>query len=183
MAIYTRTGDKGTTSLIGGERVPKYDKRVEAYGTVDELSAHVALLMDIMKEIQIEEFSNDILSILNDLMDVEALLAVGECGGGKVKDMDETRVEWLESRIDEISALLPKVHKFLLPGGDKVISQANVCRTVCRRAERRIAEVGNVRSVSVVVSAYINRLSDYLYVLGRRAYELIGVAENYWMPR
>ena len=134
------------------------------------------------KENNIDEFAQDIAFILHDLMVVEALLAIGEYGGGKVKDMSIERVEWLERRIDEISEKLPIVRKFLLPGGHMVISQANVSRTVCRRAERRISVVNNERDLSATLCAYINRLSDYLYVVGRRAYALLDVEENLWMP-
>ena len=182
MSVYTKTGDNCTTSLIGGERVPKHDIRVEAYGTVDELSAQIALLSDIIKMREQEVFLQDFMKILIDLMDVEALLAVGEYGGGKVKDMDIRRVEWLENRIDEISSDLPVLRKFILPGGDIIISQANICRTVCRRAERCISQVKNERDVSGTVCAYINRLSDYFYVVGRKFYSILDIKENLWLP-
>lgn len=170
MKVYTKTGDAGTTALIGGERVSKSDPRVEAYGTVDELSAHVALLGDWMArrggfEAEVEA----IVEIQKDLMTVEAQLA-----GGTI-DLPQGTLARLEGQIDRWTAELPAVRGFVLPGGDTIVSQSHVCRTVCRRAEREAVRAGGD-------GRYLNRLSDWLYTLGRRAVAKLNVKELYWIP-
>ncbi|MDR1671473.1 MAG: cob(I)yrinic acid a,c-diamide adenosyltransferase [Alistipes sp.] len=173
MKVYTKTGDKGTTSLIGGERVSKADPRVEAYGTVDELAAHIALLADMMRSRGgFDTIVADIDDIQRDLMTVEALLASGS--DGKVAPLPVGAIARLESQIDEMSVGLPPVKGFTIPGGHPVVSQSHVCRTVCRRAERAVVRMGGG-------SEYLNRLSDWLYVVGRKAVEILGVKEKYWI--
>lgn len=182
MKIYTKGGDKGKTSLIGGERVPKYDLRVEAYGTVDELSAHVAMLKDILAKEDLDGLKDDLVRILRELMTVEALLATGKGGEGKVKDLETESIERLEKRIDAITAELKPIDKFTLPGGNVIVSQAHICRTVCRRAERRAVQAAQQYDISHNALVYLNRLSDYLYTLSRRLAEILNAEETLWIP-
>lgn len=137
MKVYTKKGDKGLTSLVGGERVFKTDERVEAYGTVDELAAFAALLGDNMRaEVALSPYVDDLNRILSRLMTVEALLACGKTGCGKVAPLAPEAVTWLEGRIDAMQDALKPIDKFTIPGGNAVVSMCHVCRTVCRRAER-----------------------------------------------
>ena len=182
MKIYTKGGDGGYTSLIGGERVPKYDVRVEAYGTVDELSAQIALLRDLLRTRNVTEFDADLVSVSGSLMQTEALMAVGRGGEGRVKELPAAAIESLEKRIDEISSLLPPIERFTLPGGDPAVSQAHICRTVCRRAERQALRAAAEDPGSPAALVFLNRLSDYLYVLGRRLAMLLGAEETLWEP-
>lgn len=182
MKIYTKSGDKGHTSLIGGERVFKCDSRVEAYGTVDELSAHTAMLRDMLSSELIIDFSDDLVKILKALMGVEALMALGKGSEGKVKDESQAETEYLERRIDEISESLPPLEFFTIPGGHILVSQTHICRTVCRRAERRAYQAANEHDISSYAIRYLNRLSDYYYVVGRKISILLNVKETVWIP-
>ncbi len=179
--IYTRTGDKGTTALIGGERVAKNDPRVEAYGTVDELGAQVALLTDFAAE---EERLREMVEMLDEvaakLMTVEAELALSDQFEGEIGRISAKDVAWVESAIDTLSEELPPFRGFTIPGGHKVSSQCHVCRTVCRRAERRILTAGEEHGVSEEVVSYINRLSDLFYSLSRWICTRLGVEEKLW---
>ena len=183
MKLYTKTGDCGKTTLIGGERVSKCDVRVEAYGTVDELSANVALLSDMLREQEgTEEYVADLVRVGSHLMTVAALLAVG-CGGeGKVAEPSEEVVTALEHRIDELSARVKPITKFTIPGGNRIVSMCHVCRTVCRRAERAALRANEEHCVSCQALIYLNRLSDYLYILGRALNEAFEVEEILWIP-
>lgn len=181
MKIYTKSGDKGHTSLIGGERVLKCDVRVEAYGTVDELSAQTAMLRDMLSAQQIAEFYDDLTRILKALMNVEALIALGNGSVDKVKDMSPAETEYLEQRIDAISEILPPLEYFTLPGGHIIVSQAHICRTVCRRSERRAYQAATEHDMSAGALMYLNRLSDYFYVAGRRLSMLLDVEETIWL--
>lgn len=183
MKIYTRKGDAGTTSLIGGERVPKDDARVAAYGDVDELTAFVALLRDKMRETEgLEEYREELRQILNTLMGVEALLADGTGGASKVKDISGETLAQLEGQIDRISGLLKPIDRFTIPGGHQLVSLSHVCRTVCRRAERSAVGAAREFGVSANAVTYLNRLSDYFYQLGRRLGEVVDAEEIYWEP-
>jgi cob(I)alamin adenosyltransferase len=183
MKIYTKTGDGGTTALIGGERVSKADPRVEAYGTVDELAAHLALLADMMRpEDGFDGIVSEIDDIQKDLMVVEALLAVGAKGEGKVAPLSENAVARLERRIDALDSKLPAPKGFVLPGGHPIVSQSHVCRTVCRRAERATVRVAEIYGTLPGAAEYLNRLSDWLYVVGRKAVAILGIKETYWAP-
>lgn len=183
MKLYTKTGDCGQTTLIGGERVSKCDVRVEAYGTVDELSANVALLTDMLRdEKNTEEYVPDLVRVGSHLMTVAALLAVG-CGGeGKVAEPSEEVVKALEGRIDALSARVKPITKFTIAGGNKIVSMCHVCRTVCRRAERAALRANAEHGVSSQALIYLNRLSDYLYILGRALNEAFDVEEILWIP-
>lgn len=182
MKIYTKSGDHGTTSLIGGERVPKYDAHVEAYGSIDELSAHIAMLYDLMSMYGVNGFGEDFLSIQKDLMMIEAILASGERSTVTIADIAPSRVEHLEKRIDELSIGLPAIDKFTIPGGHIVVSESHICRTVCRRAERKALMIEWCCEKYPNSYAYMNRLSDYLYTLGRVLGLRLGVAETLWEP-
>ena len=129
MKIYTKGGDQGSTSLIGGERVPKYDVRVEAYGSIDELSAQTAMLRDMLNGEDVTQFDDDLIVISRLLMHTESLMALGHGSEDKVKDLNGADIGFLEKRIDEISAVLPPIERFTLPGGHIVVSQAHICRT------------------------------------------------------
>ena len=161
MKIYTKTGDQGTTSLVGGERVFKTDERVEAYGSVDELTAFVALLTDHLRgDVGLEPRVWELARIASQLMTVAATLAVGEGGADKVKP----------------------ITKFTIPGGHRVVSLCHVCRTVCRRAERAALRADAKYGVAPEVLMYLNRLSDYFYLLGRTLTEYFSVEETLWIP-
>ena len=171
--IYTTKGDCGETSLVRGERVCKDDVRVEAYGTVDELSANIALLQ---AEIGSRDSSAEILcGVQEELFSIAAFLAdTAPCVASPV---DRQTLAALEQAIDALEALLPRVNGFLLPSVVKASAVANVCRTVCRRAERRIVALHRASEQPQTLLAYINRLSDYLFLLSRK---LSGGDEKKW---
>lgn len=181
MKIYTKGGDKGRTSLIGGERVLKSDTRVEAYGTIDELSAHIAMLKDMLSNISIAEFEEDLTKSLRTLMSAEAIVAMGK-KAVKNTEISQDDVKHLELRIDEITETLTPINAFTIPGGNVIVSQTHICRTVCRRAERRAVLAASEHDIPQDVLMYLNRLSDYLYVLGRRLSERLNVEEILWIP-
>lgn len=183
MKIYTKTGDNGTTSLIGGERVSKCDLRVEAYGTVDELTAYVALLADtIADDERFTERVAELRRIESQLMSVAALLAVGRGGEGKLAPISEERIADLEQAIDAMQERLPAITKFTIPGGHLYVSLAHVCRTICRRAERAALRASEITKVDSSATRYLNRLSDYLYTLGRCLTEQTHTEEILWIP-
>lgn len=176
MKVYTKTGDAGTTSLVGGKRVPKDCARLESYGTVDELNAHVGLLLTYVSENQDREC---LISIQNRLFVVGAQLATEapNVPSSVITDDDVTN---LENNIDKASEGLPKWRGFTLPGGCREAAIAHVCRTVCRRAERRILTLNSEEEVDPQLIKYINRLSDYFYVLALRLNFLHGTEEILW---
>ena len=183
MKIYTKCGDCGTTSLIGGERVPKFDERVEAYGTVDELMAFTALLGDLMRsEDKLSRYVESIDRINCVLMSVASLLAVGKGAEGKVAPIAEAKVAELEGEIDAMQALVQPITKFTIPGGCRVVSQCHICRTVCRRAERASLRANERWGIDGSVLVYLNRLSDWFYLLGRVLTEHFAVCERLWIP-
>lgn len=183
MKIYTKSGDKGTTSLIGGERVSKCDARVEAYGSVDELTAFIALLADELRDdLRTEDVVAELERVESELMTVEALLAVGKGGEDKVAPLEACRVERLEEAIDRMQGEIPAITKFTIPGGHRAVSLAHVCRTVCRRAERAALRAAEVSATDATTLQYLNRLSDYLYTLGRLLTVRFCVEERQWIP-
>ncbi len=162
--IYTKTGDKGETSLIGGTRVPKYHIRIEAYGTVDELNSYLGLIRDQ----QINNHYKEILiEIQNKLFTVGSLLA-SEKPTGKSTAIRDEDIILLENEMDVMSEYLPELHSFLLPGGDTVVSYCHIARCICRRAERVSTLLAQDNSVDEIILKYLNRLSDYLFVLARK---------------
>lgn len=183
MKVYTKTGDKGTTSLVGGERVFKTDERVEAYGSVDELMAFTALLSDYLRaEPALSGKVGEMNRILSQLMTVSALLAVGKDGEDKIAPLGGDAAPWLEERIDAMQEILPSITRFTIPGGHKAVSMCHVCRTVCRRAERAALRADQACSVDPSTLVYLNRLSDYFYLLGRTLTVYYAVEETLWIP-
>jgi cob(I)alamin adenosyltransferase len=179
--IYTKTGDQGKTSLIGGTRVPKYDERIEAYGTVDELNAFTGLLRDQ----EIDDHSKTILlEIQNRLFDLESVLAHDRSkkvsGLPKIMEKD---IEHLEQEIDKMNETLPPLTAFILPGGHPTISLCHVCRTVCRRAERLVLKAAENHPSDETGIKYLNRLSDYFFVLGRKFAKDLHIDETLWKAR
>jgi cob(I)alamin adenosyltransferase len=166
MKIYTRSGDKGTTSLVGGKRVPKTNLRIEAYGTVDELICHIGLLRDQAAK---EVYRKWLIRIEDRLMICAAILA-SDCEDCNVKipELKPSDVKELEDAIDEMDKELPVLTSFVLPGGHPLSSFAQIARTVCRRAERRIVEGSAKHFVPDIVLQYVNRLSDFLFVFSRK---------------
>ena len=177
--IYTRTGDKGKTSLIGGTRVPKFDIRLEAYGTVDELNAHMGLLTAGMSKAEDIQFLR---GIQNKLFDIGSHLATDQ----EKTELHRTsiilpeEIQELEERIDLMDSNLPSLKTFVLPGGTASSALAHVCRTICRRAERRILELSEKVAVSEDLICYVNRLSDFFFVLSRKLNHDADQTEIYW---
>ena len=165
--VYTRGGDMGKTSLVGGQRVSKASARLEAYGTVDELSSHLGLLAAMMDD---DAEKDMIIRIQNCLFNVCTNLATDQEQTPLYPSayLPEGEIEKLEQKVDEIMQLLPERQGFVLPGGTKEAAQAHVCRTVCRRAERRIVALSEVAQITPSILQYVNRLSDYLFVLAKK---------------
>jgi cob(I)alamin adenosyltransferase len=178
MKIYTKTGDDGTTSLFGGQRIPKSHFRIEAYGTVDELNAHIGMLRDQAVNKPIADI---LIEIQNKLFTIGAILAT-EPGNEKVKvpKLTELDIEFLEVAIDKMERLLPPIKAFVLPGGHPSVSFGHMARTVCRRAERLVVALDGQERVDALVVKYLNRLSDYLFVLCRTMAMDLGVTETPW---
>ena len=173
--IYTRTGDKGYTSLAGGKRVPKTHPRIEAYGTVDELNAFIAVLLDTIDDREDREF---LVRIQSQLFTLGACLAAGD--EEKPSSILPEEVAALEQEIDRIDALLPPLKTFILPGGCSSNSWANVCRTVCRRAERHIYRLKNQAEIDPPLLQYINRLSDFFFLFARKQNFICNMGEITW---
>ncbi|MEG1759879.1 MAG: cob(I)yrinic acid a,c-diamide adenosyltransferase [Alistipes sp.] len=183
MKIYTKTGDRGETSLVGGERVSKCDERVEAYGSVDELMAFTALLGDQMRaDAQLVSHVVEINYIVSQLMSVAALLAVGKGGEAKVLPIKEEAIHRLEQAIDTMDGSVSSILKFTIPGGHATVSMCHVCRTVCRRAERAALRADCKQRVDPTTLVYLNRLSDYFYLLGRVLTKHYQAEEILWIP-
>jgi cob(I)alamin adenosyltransferase len=177
--VYTRTGDKGTTSLVGGVRIKKSSARLEAYGTVDELSAHLGLLAAMLSE---GPEHDNIIRIQNNLFNVCTHLATDQSQTPLYPSahLAEGETEFLEQEVDRMMQLLPERQGFILPGGTQAAAQAHVARTVCRRAERRIAALAEEADVGDDIQQYINRLSDYLFVLAKIINFNSGKTEIIW---
>lgn len=183
MKVYTKTGDNGTTSLIGGERVPKYDERVEAYGATDELTAFTALLCDELRgDAALQATVAELERIEARLMSVSALLATGRGGEGSVPPLSDEETAFLEECIDTMQASVSPIAKFTIAGGRREVSLCHVCRTVCRRAERAALRADARYGVDKSALVWLNRLSDYFYLLGRLLTEHFGVEERLWHP-
>lgn len=164
--IYTKTGDNGTTSLVGGTRVKKCDPRVEAYGTVDELNAHVGVLAEMIRT-EHEGYFDILKGVQNNLFIVQTLLATEADCKYELPPLPDDAVEKLEGEIDRLQERLPRLRNFVIPGGTLAGAQCHVARTVCRRAERRIVEMAETAPVADEIGRYINRLSDFLFALSR----------------
>ena len=166
MKIYTRTGDDGTTGLIGGSRVKKHNIRLESYGTIDELNSYIGLI----RSMQTDAHTDQVLEMIqNKLFVIGANLATDKSIDLIRKQLPckKTDIELLEKEMDEMNNHLPELRNFILPGGSQASSFCHVARTVCRRAERRIVELSENHDVDSILIKFINRLSDYLFVLSR----------------
>lgn len=172
MKIYTRKGDDGTTSLANGQRISKTSPQLEAYGTIDELNSHVGLLISMMKEPPL--FLN---SVQNDLFAIGAILAGAD--PSQLPDITP-RIAELETQIDDITSTLPPLHSFILPAGTQAACQAHICRTVTRRAERLATKAYPHPKAPLL--PYLNRLSDYFFVLARHINHLTSTPEQSWKP-
>jgi cob(I)alamin adenosyltransferase len=179
--IYTKTGDDGTTGLYGGARVPKYDLRIEAYGTIDELNSYLGLIRD--QSIG-EDTTKVILEIQDRLFTIGAILAAQP--GKKnlsVPELHVSDVELLENQIDKMDSDLEPMKNFILPGGHTTVSYIHIARCVCRRAERLTVHLSVDNEVNSLIIKYLNRLSDYLFTLARFMAKELGASEQPWIPR
>lgn len=179
MKIYTKSGDKGLTSLFGGTRVSKTHPRLEAYGAVDELMAHIGVLYDISPTKHEQQVFKDVLC---NLMTTASILATDHQKAVEVVGLPGSAITQLEQEIDSIFPTLPFLNKFILPCGHPSISQVHVARTVCRRAERNIIKLSEIVEFDEIIIRFINRLSDYLYILARYWAKELKVSEIYWEP-
>lgn len=181
MKIYTKTGDKGYTSLIGGTRVPKHHLRIESYGTVDELNSYIGLIRDQ----DIAAAHKEVLKEVQDrLFTIGATLAADpEASKMKIPDLHNADIELLEKQIDLMDSALPPLRHFILPGGSNAVSFCHIARCVCRRAERICVHLSEESFVDDKVIVYLNRLSDYLFTLSRKIGNEQQVVENKWIPR
>lgn len=181
--IYTKTGDNGTTSLIGGTKVPKSHLRIEAYGTVDELNSHIGLCGDLISDVATKKM---LLEIQDRLFTIGSSLACDPVKESKLKlpDLKEEDISLIEQEIDRMEATLPAMTSFILPGGHPTVSQLHITRCVARRAERCCVRL-ELESLEVdqVILKYLNRLSDYLFVLSRYIGKLLDAPEIPWKPR
>jgi cob(I)alamin adenosyltransferase len=181
MKIYTKTGDKGETSLIGGTRVPKYHLRIEAYGTVDELNSWIGLIRDqVSEQNQIEQ----LLYIQDRLFTIGSLLAADpEKSKMTLPSLSEGDCQILEQEMDKMEEQLDPLKSFILPGGHPTVSQIHIARCVCRRTERLIVHLQAESPIDPVIAIYLNRLSDYLFMLSRLIAKNLNAKESPWTPR
>lgn len=178
--IYTKTGDKGETALFGGKRVSKAHDRVEAYGTIDELNSFLGLVRDVIDDTQQRQILKD---VQDRLFTIGAILASDPDKNMIVPDLLPEDITVLEREMDKMDEILPPLKNFILPGGHTAVSFCNVARTVCRRAERLVVALSSVENIDPLSIAYLNRLSDYLFVLGRKIGQDVGAKEVIWQPR
>ena len=179
MKIYTKTGDKGETSPLSGSRVSKSDLRIESYGTVDELNSYLGLIRDHIDDPALKEF---ITSIQEYLFTIGSHLADDGKRDFNLPELSEDFILTLEASIDSMNETVPPMTNFILPGGLPVISYIHIARTICRRAERRVVNLQSQESRYDLVVRYLNRLSDYLFVLARYMHAKLGIEEILWKP-
>jgi cob(I)alamin adenosyltransferase len=180
MKIYTKTGDTGTTGLFGGGRVSKAHYRVEAYGTVDELNAYIGMVRD--QEVN-QQRKAILIDIQNHLFSIGAHLATAaDAGKVKIPQLSEEDITQLENEIDQMEETLPAMRHFVLPGGHTSTSFCHIARCVCRRAERATVALDQKEPVDPLIIKYLNRLSDYLFVLSRKISQELGAEEIPWKP-
>lgn len=187
MKIYTKTGDKGTTSLLGGTRVAKHHLRIESYGTVDELNSYIGLIKDKSSE---EALKNVLLRIQSDLFILGAMLATPTeketLKNGKerlnIDKITSSSIEFLENKIDTMNENLPEMTHFILPGGHETVSFCHIARCVCRRSERLVVALNEEELINEAILKYLNRLSDFLFVLARKLSQDLKVNEIKWIP-
>jgi cob(I)alamin adenosyltransferase len=181
MKIYTKKGDNGTTGLIGGTRILKSSLRIEAYGTIDELNSYIGLVRD--QDIN-EHYKKQLIEIQDRLFTIGSSLAADpEKSTMKTPDLHASDIEVLEKWMDEMEEVLPEMKNFVLPGGHQTVSFCHVARCVCRRGERIIVDLNQHEFVADLVISYVNRLSDYLFVLSRKITLDLGAIEQPWQPR
>lgn len=179
--IYTKTGDKGQTALLGGKKVPKSHLRIDAYGNVDELNSFIGLLKD---HVDVDaRIANQFYWVQEHLFSIGSLLATEEgFKGFDLPQISDIEIKQLEVWIDKSSGELPELKKFILPGGHEVVSLCHVCRTVCRRAERSIIALAGEEKVDEHIIRFINRLSDYFFIMARKMAQLLKAPETPWDP-
>ena len=181
MKIYTKTGDKGSTALFGGQRVSKANLRIDTYGTVDELNSYIGLVRDQ----EVNESRKDFLIEIQDRLFTLGSILATEPGNTKVKTppLTDQDIEALEKEIDKMDEALPPMRSFVLPGGHQSVSFCHITRCVCRRAERLTVALADLEEVQPNVIQYLNRLSDYLFVLGRKMSAELNAEETPWKPK
>lgn len=187
MKIYTKTGDKGSTALFGGSRVPKHHIRIESYGTVDELNSHLGL---IRGQDMHQNYKDILIDIQKNLFTVGAILATDPkkavLKSGKerlnIPKISSKDIQRLEQEIDNMNELLPPMTHFVLPGGHPTVSFCHIARCVCRRAERLVVNLNDIEPVEPIILVYLNRLSDYLFVLARKLSNDLNADEIKWIP-
>jgi cob(I)alamin adenosyltransferase len=188
MKIYTKTGDKGTTALFGGTRVPKHHIRIESYGTVDELNSHIGLLRD--QDID-QHYKDVLINIQDKLFTVGAILATdpkkSTLKSGKARlnipKISDVDIQQLEDEMDTMNEVLPPMTHFVLPGGHQAVSFCHIARCVCRRAERLATALNDMEPFQAETLIYLNRLSDYLFVLARKLSYDLKANEIKWIPK
>ncbi|MCD6090867.1 MAG: cob(I)yrinic acid a,c-diamide adenosyltransferase [Bacteroidales bacterium] len=179
--IYTKGGDKGETALIGGSRVPKYHQRIEAYGTIDELKSYLGLIRDLSED---KEVKSLLFEIQDRLFTTESLIAAdSKEAAEKLPKLFEADVEFLEKSIDQMNEKLPELTSFIMPGGHPLASHTHIARTICRRAERITIKAAEKFTIDPLCIKYLNRLSDFLFVLARKFVHELGRKEIIWKPR
>jgi cob(I)alamin adenosyltransferase len=179
--IYTKTGDDGTTGLLGGSRIEKYNVRLEAYGTIDELNS----VLGVLRTLNIpEDLSDIIIYVQNTLFNIGSRLASDEHGDSFTSSLalSDKHIAFIETAIDRMEDELPELKNFIIPGGDPAAANCHVARTICRRAERRIVEFSGQNKVQPEIIKFINRLSDLLFVMARKLNFVNNVQEMRWMP-
>lgn len=187
MKIYTKTGDQGNTSLFGGTRVPKYHIRINAYGTIDELNSYIGLLRDQQID---ETTAQNLIKIQNELFTIGSMLATSPekkvLKNGKellnIHKISTKSIQFLEEEIDSMNEKLAPLTNFVLPGGHITVSFCHIARCICRRAERIVTELSTLSAVEKEIIVYLNRLSDYLFILARILATENNVKEIYWIP-
>lgn len=181
MKIYTKTGDKGETSLIGGTRVPKFHLRIECYGTIDELNSYIGLIqcqdIDPHAQLILKEVQDRLFTIGS------SLAADPEKSRMKIPDLKPEDISLLETEMDSMNEVLPELKNFVLPGGNTIVSYCHIARCICRRAERLTVHLASESFVDNQITVYLNRLSDYLFVLARKVSFDLKSDENIWLPR
>lgn len=179
--IYTKTGDRGQTSLIGGTRIPKFDIRIEAYGTVDELNSYIGLIRDQAMD---EHARNILIEVQDRLFTIGSLLAADPVKNKMtLPQIVEADISLLEQEMDAMDQVLPEMKSFVLPGGHTTVSFCHIARCVCRRAERCVLKLNEQEPVNELIYKYLNRLSDYLFVLSRKLTMDLQAIETPWKPR
>lgn len=180
MKVYTKTGDKGTTGLLGGTRVSKAHRRIDAYGTVDELNSHMGMVRDQPVN---QSISDELIDIQNTLFVIGSHLASDpDKSKVAIPEVEDRHVERLEQAIDRMDGELPEMRNFVLPGGHVSVSAGHIARCVCRRAERMVIALAESEEVNDLVVRYLNRLSDYLFVLCRWMTQKLDAVEVPWKP-